>query len=202
MFSNYNSNKLPILDVPVFVYMICLLTESTTTETSPVDSESTPCGTPTGLWSQSAQLSPMPHACLSECHSWGTCQEQTSDHELNKLIADLSQFLEGPALEKFVVSQIHAAKCKRQGQRWTPQNKSSALAIYHSRPRTYTLLWKVIFSLSISTRKRNIRNRQIQSGVTEQLMDLFKNKVGAMSEQSKLCAVVFDKNVFERECQL
>ena len=34
-------------------------------------------------------------------------QEQTSDQKLNKFIADLSQFLEGPVLD-FVVSQISA----------------------------------------------------------------------------------------------
>jgi len=131
MFSNYNSNKIPILyiNVPVFIYMICLLAESTTTEepgpseASPMDSGSTTCGPFTGLWSRSAQLSPRKqYLCAyasrlrvrmsrlkKKCAKTNSVQEQTSDQKLNKLIADLSQFLESPVLD-FVVSQIRAAK--------------------------------------------------------------------------------------------
>ena len=51
IFSNYSNNKIPILhiNIPVVIYMICLLTESTTeepgpSEASPMDSGGTVCG--------------------------------------------------------------------------------------------------------------------------------------------------------------
>ena len=119
-------------------------------------------------------------------------KEKKIEMSLSELISGLSQYLSGTLLN-FVISQLKASRCKKQGRRWTPKDKSLALSIYHSSPRTYRILKKAFLLPSVNTLRRSVRNLKIRPGVSEQFLETFKLRVKSMSEQSKLCAIVFDE---------
>ena len=60
----------------------------------------------------------------------------------DKLIGQLGHYISGNAL-KFVAAQLRLSGTKRQGYRWSDDEKTFALQMYHASPKCYKLLRRV-----------------------------------------------------------
>lgn len=123
-------------------------------------------------------------------------QESPKGHpckdKVEKLTQDLSDYLSGPVLD-FVCCQIRVGKVKNKGQRWTPHDKTIALSLYHSSPKTYRLLQRIFRLPSVKTLRRCMQNINVYPGFNASVLEALKHKVSTMSAESKLCAVVMDE---------
>ena len=97
-----------------------------------------------------------------------------------------------PETVTIVLSQIRVSKLPKQTRRWTYQDKSFALSIYHASKKAYSLLQKVFHLPSPRTLSLAMQNIHIGPGVCENILRLFKIKVTAMIAQEKVCAILFD----------
>ena len=91
----------------------------------------------------------------------------------------------------FFCSQLDRSLIKKG--KWSSKDKSNALSIYHSSPKTYRLLQKQFTLPSIKTLNRTMKNIDIYPGFSKQVLDAFKIKVSNMTPKDKLCALVFDE---------
>ena len=109
-----------------------------------------------------------------------------------KLIADIGNFLSGNAL-KFVAAQIRLSGTRRLGYRWTKEEKSFALQMYHASPKCYRLLRKVFALPSLTTLRRLLRDLNMQPGFNQGVLDALKLKVSRMDDNSRICTILFDE---------
>lgn len=115
-----------------------------------------------------------------------------------KLCNDLAEVLSGPALD-FVVCQVKQAKKKNKGLRWNTKDKSLALTMFHSSPKTYKLLQRVFKLPSVKTLQRVLRNINVQPGFNNNILEALGHKVSSMSEAERLCVVIMDEMAM-KEC--
>lgn len=108
------------------------------------------------------------------------------------LIKELHYFLPKPAAN-FVETQVRLADKPRRGRRWTEEDKTIALSLYHSSRKAYTLLGKIFVLPSLSTLKKNVQNVKIYPEFNENILRSLAQKVQAVPENSQLCTVVFDE---------
>ena len=120
----------------------------------------------------------------------------SSRRALMKKIADLrvrlSEFLSGFQLE-FVMSQLKCATKSAKGFRWTVKDKSFALSIYHSGPKTYRLLKKVFSLPSIATLKRVMRRVKVYPGFNDAILEALRMKTQSLPASSKIVVLVIDE---------
>ena len=88
----------------------------------------------------------------------------------------LSEYLPGQKLD-FVMSQIRCALKKSKGRRWTFKDKSLALSLMHSSPKTYRMLQKIFDLPSVATLKLAMRIINVQPGFNEVILQALKNKL-------------------------
>ena len=77
--------------------------------------------------------------------------------------------------------------------RWTPQNKSLSLTFLHSGPKAYRIMRNIFRMPTIKTLKNSLKHLQVYPGFNENFLCAFQHKVEAMTEQSKVCALVVDE---------
>ena len=99
---------------------------------------------------------------------------------LDQLSKDLAGYLSGTTLD-FVLCHIRVSQQKSRGQRWTPKEKSLALALYHSSPKSYRLLQKVFKLPSVRTLSRVMQRISVYPGVNDQILEALRRKVVNMS---------------------
>ena len=104
---------------------------------------------------------------------------------------ELADFLSGPALQ-FVLTQLYNVT-KKIGHRWTENDKSLALSIFHASPKVYRILRKIFLLPSVSTLQRVLRNVQVYPGFNNNILKALKQKVSSMPPNAELCCVVFDE---------
>ena len=114
------------------------------------------------------------------------------EDKVKHIITEISQLVSGPALD-FFVSQIKMAGRKKRGYRWTVKDKSLALTLLHSSPKTYRIMSKIFLLPSKQTLSRSMQKLKIFPGFNEAILEAFKLKVQTMSEKDKLCAILFDE---------
>ena len=113
--------------------------------------------------------------------------------ELERIIKGLSAYLPaGPTLD-FILCQIRVSRKKNKGQRWTAKDKSLALSLYHSSPKTYRLLQKIFRLPSVRTLYRIMQNICIYPGFNEQIIEALQRKVVNMASECKLCMIAMDE---------
>ena len=112
--------------------------------------------------------------------------------QINDIENVLSQYLSGTSLN-FVLAQIKLSTTSKHGRRWTPKIKSLAINLFHSSPKTYRLFRKIFCLPSVSTLKRCIRNINLCTGFSNNLVSTFKEKVKKMSKNDRLCMLCFDE---------
>lgn len=117
-------------------------------------------------------------------------EEANEDHrELERL---LKKHLSDQA-SNFVLTQIRLSKIKGSGHRWSSDEKSLALSIYHASKKAYFLLMRIFKLPSPKTLTNSLRNLEILPGFSTNFLALFKIKVSAMTAKDKLCAVLIDE---------
>jgi hypothetical protein len=79
---------------------------------------------------------------------------------------------------------------KRQGFRWTADEKRFALQMYYASPKCYRLLRKVFALPSLATLKRLLQNLGMQPGFNQGILDALKVKVGHMEDKDKICSLI------------
>ena len=109
-----------------------------------------------------------------------------------KLIGQLGHYISGNAL-KFVAAQLRLSGSKRQGYRWSDDEKTFASQMYHASPKCYKLLRRAFALPSRATLHRLLRNLAMKPGFNEGILDALKIKVDHMKDNSKICSLVFDE---------
>jgi hypothetical protein len=104
----------------------------------------------------------------------------------------LAEHLSGTAL-KFVSTQVLMAGRKGQGRRWSLDDKSLALSLYHASPKSYRLLSKIFLLPAKRTLARLLRSINLYPGFNPQMLNAFKDKVSHMSALDRQCSIVFDE---------
>ena len=104
----------------------------------------------------------------------------------------LSHFLSGTQLQ-FVMSQIRMSSRSTRGRRWTVKDKSLALSLLHSSPKTYRLLGKVFALPSIQTLRSIVSKVEIYPGFNQNILHALKLKTSNLTATGKLVSLVIDE---------
>ena len=120
--------------------------------------------------------------------------------KLNIAIECISQYLNGPALE-FFKTQIKAGKMKLRGYKWSEKDKSFAITLYNSSPKTYKLLSSVFALPSIRTLRRTMQKIDINCGFHPNILDALKTRCASMDDKTRLCAVVYDEMAIKQHME-
>ena len=81
--------------------------------------------------------------------------------KVEQLKHDLSQYMSGPTLD-FVMCQVREGTKKPRGRRWSPHDKSLAMSLLHSGPKTYRLLQKIFKLPGVETLRREMAHIQVR----------------------------------------
>ena len=119
-------------------------------------------------------------------------QDKQKQFTKQEAIYAVGQHLSGHALT-LVQTQIINSDRKAQGRRWTIKDKAIALSLYHSSPKTYRILCKIITLPSRSTLANSVKDLNIQPGFSQALLHAFRSKVKVIPPEDRVCAVVFDE---------
>lgn len=109
-----------------------------------------------------------------------------------RLIEEMHSFLPA-ATAKFVETQLLLVDKKKKGRRWTEQDKTTALSLYHASRKAYRLLKKIFVLPSVSTLRKAVRAVNIYPGFNESILNALKHKIQCMPANSELCSLVFDE---------
>ena len=104
----------------------------------------------------------------------------------------LSEYVDGPALD-FMKTQILMSDRKPKGNRWSVHDKKLALSLFYASPKCYKLLRKIFSLPCISSLKKYIRNLDVKAGFPQSVLGCLKIKSSSMSDESKLCVILFDE---------
>lgn len=96
----------------------------------------------------------------------------------------LAHYLGGPALD-FVATQIRLSSVKAKQRRWTDKDNTLALSLYHSSPKTCSLLRRVFTLPTKTTLVKALKTVEIYPGFPPKLVEAFRLKVNAMSAERK-----------------
>lgn len=101
--------------------------------------------------------------------------------------------LNSPILKSFISASIRNNNRKPQGKRWTKLNKTIAIAIYKKSPKAYRYLKNLLPMPSVRTLQTILQNIQMDPGVYPAVISYLKKEGEKMSENNKLCVVMFDE---------
>ena len=112
--------------------------------------------------------------------------------DVQKVQQLLTKYFAGPIFA-FIMTQVRLANQKAQGRRYRHHDKATALALYHSSPKTYRLL-KKLFSLPAErTLRRYMQKIQIYPGFSNAIISALHIKTQTMKVDAKLCAIIMDE---------
>ena len=117
---------------------------------------------------------------------------------MNEAIETVSQYLQGPALD-FFKTQISASKVKFQGYKWSEKDKSFALTLFHSSPKTYKLLANVFALPSVRTLQRTMQKIDLSCGFHTSIFEGLKNRFLSVKPEHRICAVVYDEMAIKQQ---
>ena len=122
-------------------------------------------------------------------HTHDTAVPQRRIQELEE---ELGSYLSVLQLH-FVISQIRVGMLGPKVRRWTVTDKTRALSLLHSSPKTYRLL-RLIFTLpSVCTLRNIIRQMEVYPGFNKYILHALKLKIVSMPAASKLEALLLDE---------
>ena len=93
----------------------------------------------------------------------------------------------------FVISQIRVGLRGPRGRRWTVADKTLALSLLHSSPKTYRLLRSIFTLPSVCTLRNIVRQVEVYPGFNEYILHALKLKIVSMPAASKLVAILLDE---------
>ena len=112
--------------------------------------------------------------------------------KIERIGESISEFVKGPKYD-FIMSQIRNATVKSAGKRWTYRDKSFALSLYHSSPKTYKLLRNALDLPSPQTLRKIMRNVAVYPGFNENILKALQLKLKGAPESSKLVVITIDE---------
>ena len=115
---------------------------------------------------------------------------------LLELKTDLSEHLSSSQVQ-FVMSQVRQGGKSLQGRRWTEKDKTFALSLLHSSPKTYKLLRKVFALPSISTLRTIVARVNINPGFSSNILEALRLKTQNLPPCNKLVSLVLDEMVIK-----
>lgn len=90
-------------------------------------------------------------------------------------------------------SEIRNHGRKKQGKRWTLDDKTLALSLFKRSPKCYRFLRKLIELPSPRTLQRTLAYMVLEAGPNEAINELLKESVGKMKEKEKYCVLMIDE---------
>ena len=112
-------------------------------------------------------------------------REEIMFREINKLLPTTTA--------KLIKSQIINLKKKKRGRRWSDEEKTLALSLYHSSRHCYKLLSKIFILPSISLLKLSMSKIDITPGFNLEIIQALFSKIQSMASGGNLCTLVFDE---------
>ncbi len=104
----------------------------------------------------------------------------------------ISEFVQGPQYD-LIMSQLKNAKKHARGKRWTYKDKSLALSLFHSSPKTYRLLQSILALSSVKTLKSIMKNISLYPGFNENILTALGKKLKNTPENNKVVALAIDE---------
>ena len=119
-------------------------------------------------------------------------RHQTRCDKLKEAIKSVSAVLTGSARD-FFITQIKMSSRNKYGYRWSDEDKAFALTVYHASPKCYRLLAKRFALPSVSLLRRTMAKINITNGFHHSIFEGLRARATTMTEQQKLCCLVFDE---------
>ena len=104
----------------------------------------------------------------------------------------ISEFVSGPKHD-LIMSQIRNSKKHVKARRWTYKDKSIALSLMHSSPKTYRLLRSILDLPSPFTLKKIMHNIKVYPGFNENILKGLEMKLSNTNETEKLVSICIDE---------
>lgn len=108
------------------------------------------------------------------------------------LIAKVCKILPGISA-RFFASQIRMAGRNGHGYRWSNDDKTLCLKLYHSSPKCYRLLLKCFALPSIKTLRLLLQKINMQPGFNPSILDALKIKAQNMDAKEKVSTLLYDE---------
>ena len=112
--------------------------------------------------------------------------------KISRIGESISEFVSGSKYD-LIMLQIRNAPVKSAGKRWTYKDKSLALSLYHSSPKTYRLLRNALDLPSTQTLRKIMRNIAVYPGFNENILKALQLKLKDVAESSKLAVITIDE---------
>ncbi|XP_063833971.1 uncharacterized protein LOC135083167 [Ostrinia nubilalis] len=98
-----------------------------------------------------------------------------------------------PSAKLFCQMQVTQSGKKKQGRRFTIDEKILALSLYKPSPKAYRLLGTKCIMPSRKTLQNLLRKINLRPGINEIIFENLKNRVSKMPENHKYCSLLFDE---------
>ena len=108
----------------------------------------------------------------------------------------LSELL-APSQVQFVMSQVHQSGKSLQGRRWTQKDKTLALSLFHSSPKTYKMLRKIFALPSVTTLRTIVAKVDIAPGFSKNILEALRLKTQNLTPCNKLVCLALDEMVIK-----
>ena len=131
---------------------------------------------------------------------------QTLQKEINKLqhtvtktksikyiINELPTYIVNKKMLDFITTQLKMLNTKVKGRRWSDDNISTALSIFHASPKTYRLLKQIFILPSVSLLQKRVSEIKIYPGFSENIIHMLGEKVKKIGLGSELCSLAIDE---------
>ena len=118
-------------------------------------------------------------------------KNNTKQH-IDAIVNELDEYLPTNTV-KFIKTQVKMSKRTKKGYRWPAQEKTLALSIYYHSKKAYKILGKIFKLPSKSTLHRVLQRTNVIPGFSEKVFDALKLKAATMTEDDKICTLIFDE---------
>ena len=99
------------------------------------------------------------------------------------------------------MTQVRLAKKKAKGRRYNSNDKATALALYHSSPKTYRVLRKLFLLPTTRTLRKHMQQVYIYPGFANSILSALRIKAEGMESDTKLCSLVMDEMAIKERIQ-
>ncbi len=122
-------------------------------------------------------------------------QKELAEKEL--VTEELHRLLPAKAYA-FVSTQLRMSQRKCQSYRWTTQDKSFFLSLWHASPKCYRLLCKIFSMPSIRTMQKTFQAVDFKTGFNSNILSTMRKAMETTKPIDKLCAIITDEMSLKR----
>ncbi|XP_063538135.1 uncharacterized protein LOC134747440 [Cydia strobilella] len=99
--------------------------------------------------------------------------------------------------KKFLWMQIKLCTKKKQGRRFSLEEKVIALSIMKQSPKCYRFLQRIFILPSKTTLNNLLTNVNIEAGINPQVFNVIKREVSKWPKAKRMCTIIFDEMKLE-----